>query len=85
MEFRESFVMFLYAAVGLLIVIKSVLFFRSTSIWSLGRYFYFTPESIYNSPNPQKERAKIMQNNFSVAIIIMAVFAAAVTLVFSKI
>lgn len=84
MDFVIIFVLIIYTLLFLLVIIKSVLFFKSTSYPSLGRYIYFNAESIYNSANPQKEKAKILQNKFSIAILITTLFAVTVTLIILK-
>ena len=70
-----------YIILALLILVKFFLFFRSTSHKTFARFFYYSFESIYNSKNPKSERAKILQNNLSVAIIITLFVALICTLI----
>lgn len=84
MNFINIIISLTYALLLLLVIIKSVLFFKSTSYRNISRYIYFNTESIYNSASPQKERAKVLQNRLSVAIAIAGAFALAVTFIILK-
>ena len=84
MEFSKILIYFIYSALFLLIIVKSVLFFKSTSSPRLDRYFYFNMDSICNSASLFKEKAKILQNKLSIAIIIVALFAVTVSYIIFK-
>ena len=84
MNFAEIIITTSYVSLLIVIVIKTILFNKSTSHKNPSRYIYFNTENIYNSSNPQKERAKVLQNQLSIAIAIIAVFAAIVTFIILK-
>ena len=84
MNFAEIIITTSYVSLLIVIVIKTILFNKSTSHKNTSRYIYFNTENIYNSSNPQKERAKVLQNQLSIAIAIIAAFAAIVTFIILK-
>lgn len=68
----------------ILLIIKLVLFFRSTSRPSFSKFFYFDTDNIYNSETHQKEKAKLLQNQLSFYILILVVLSGLLFLITQK-
>ncbi len=65
----------LYVLVAILLIVKLVLFYTSTSHRKISRFIYFSAENIYGSPNQKKQRSKIIQNSLTIVTAIVAVIA----------
>ncbi len=61
-----------YVLAAILLLIKSFLFIKNKNKnWTVSQFLYFNPSNIQFTPSPERAKLKRIQNQLSVAIIIL--------------
>lgn len=74
---KELFLLVLavYMGVSIVLIVKLILFKKTTRNRTLKNFFYFTTGNIYNSDTQRKSNLKRLQNNLTLLLIITLILA----------
>ena len=72
----------LYILIPVLLALKLVLFYISTSHRKASHFIYYPAENIYSTTNDKKQKAKILQYNLTIAILILTAVAGVAFILF---
>ena len=63
------------AIILILVIAKTITFFRSARKRSIGRWFYFDQYDIFNAPSEKVKTARLRQNRLSLLILFLVLLS----------